>query len=507
MVMATISPQSIGREFVRQYYTMLHKDPTQMHRFYMKHSLFTHGSLQNYRPMEPIIGQEAIHAKIMQLGYSGCYSKIRSVDSQKTINGGVVVQVVGELSNRGMPMRKFTQTFVLKAESPKNYYVFNDIFRYQDEEIESEEQTDDNAELYSADEEEAKEEAKEEAIPPAAFDQQIGHIEAKTNPEKSNIIEEDISHYEPEPTAQATGLTNGSNLVEEENNACEGEANFANLQVAKPTEEIAEEEPVAAQYQEQEAEEEKEEQVAAEVEKIKPDEPVEPEGPAEPEGPPAPLTWASFVKKSTPTTPPQSNAPVSRTVTAKSPPQPAPMLAKPQQQKRREESTKKDNREETRKKFGIAPDSHQIFIGNLPNHISEADVRGIFKEYGNIIEVRLNAKNFGFVAFDAPEPAEKILKSEKPIMFGKSAINVEEKRSSASASRGTGQRRDFGRGRSDAANRGASGGGRPGQPSGNRDRPRGGSTGQQRQRGGMNSAGGASRGRDRSNGNTSNNKR
>lgn len=30
-------------------------------------------------------------------------------------------------------MRRFTQTFVLVLQSPKKYYVRNDIFRYQDE--------------------------------------------------------------------------------------------------------------------------------------------------------------------------------------------------------------------------------------------------------------------------------------------------------------------------------------------------------------------------------------
>lgn len=42
-------------------------------------------------------------------------------------------QVTGELSNYGQPMRRFMQTFVLAPQSPKKYYVHNDIFRYQDE--------------------------------------------------------------------------------------------------------------------------------------------------------------------------------------------------------------------------------------------------------------------------------------------------------------------------------------------------------------------------------------
>lgn len=44
----------------------------------------------------------------------------------------VYLQVSGELSNAGQPMRRFTQTFVLAIQAPKTYYVHNDIFRYQD---------------------------------------------------------------------------------------------------------------------------------------------------------------------------------------------------------------------------------------------------------------------------------------------------------------------------------------------------------------------------------------
>jgi Ras GTPase-activating protein-binding protein 1 len=43
------------------------------------------------------------------------------------------LQVTGELSNNRQPMRRFMQTFVLVQQSPKKYYVHNDIFRYQDE--------------------------------------------------------------------------------------------------------------------------------------------------------------------------------------------------------------------------------------------------------------------------------------------------------------------------------------------------------------------------------------
>lgn len=54
-------------------------------------------------------------------------------------------QVTGELSNDGQPMRRFMQTFVLAPQSPKKYYVHNDIFRYQDEVFSDEEGDDERA--------------------------------------------------------------------------------------------------------------------------------------------------------------------------------------------------------------------------------------------------------------------------------------------------------------------------------------------------------------------------
>lgn len=100
-------------------------------RFYNNQSSFVHGGLDPNRETTPMIGQKQIHQKIQQLNFRDCHAKITQVDSQGTLGNGVVVQVTGELSNAGQPMRRFTQTFVLAAQSPKKYYVHNDIFRYQ----------------------------------------------------------------------------------------------------------------------------------------------------------------------------------------------------------------------------------------------------------------------------------------------------------------------------------------------------------------------------------------
>lgn len=133
MVMeAKPSPLVVGREFVRQYYTLLHNSPDHLHRFYNQHSSFSHSGLDPDNDDGLVIGQKNIHDKIQQMNFRDCHAKISHVDAQATLGDGVVVQVFGELSNDGHQMRRFTQTFVLACQSPKKYYVHNDIFRYHD---------------------------------------------------------------------------------------------------------------------------------------------------------------------------------------------------------------------------------------------------------------------------------------------------------------------------------------------------------------------------------------
>nr|AAH95583.1 Zgc:56304 protein [Danio rerio] len=136
MVMEKPSPLLVGREFVRQYYTLLNKAPDYLHRFYGRNSSYVHGGLDsNGKPEEAVYGQAEIHKKVMSLQFSECHTKIRHVDAHATLGDGVVVQVMGELSNSGRPMRRFMQTFVLAPEGSavNKFYVHNDIFRYEEE--------------------------------------------------------------------------------------------------------------------------------------------------------------------------------------------------------------------------------------------------------------------------------------------------------------------------------------------------------------------------------------
>lgn len=59
----------------------------------------------------------------MALSFRECHTKIRHVDAHATLNEGVVVQVMGELSNNMQPMRKFMQTFVLAPEVGSSAFI------------------------------------------------------------------------------------------------------------------------------------------------------------------------------------------------------------------------------------------------------------------------------------------------------------------------------------------------------------------------------------------------
>lgn len=77
--------QTVGREFVRQYYTMFGSGPKYVHRFYGSESVF-------FRDEVEIIGQQAIEKHIERLNLKDCHTKIRAVDTHSTIGDGFVVQ-------------------------------------------------------------------------------------------------------------------------------------------------------------------------------------------------------------------------------------------------------------------------------------------------------------------------------------------------------------------------------------------------------------------------------
>jgi RNA recognition motif-containing protein len=140
--------------------------------------------------------------------------------------------------------------------------------------------------------------------------------------------------------------------------------------------------------------------------------------------------------------------------------------------------------EDDEKRFGRYPDSQQVFVGNLSQDLSEAELRYFFGTFGKVVEVRINTNtkqqsgrrlpNYGFVVFDDKQTVDTLLgtsksnnltyKNDKGVEF---RLNVEEKRA-RQGREGGGGGRDGGRdsgfrgGKSNRATRSSSNGSRGG---------------------------------------------
>uniref|UniRef100_A0A3Q4ASG5 Uncharacterized protein n=1 Tax=Mola mola TaxID=94237 RepID=A0A3Q4ASG5_MOLML len=437
MVMEKPSPLLVGREFVRQYYTLLNKAPDFLHRFYGRNSSYVHGGLDpSGKLAEAVYGQAEIHKKVMSLQFSECRTKIRHVDAHATLSDGVVVQVLGELSNNGQPMRKFMQTFVLAPEGSvaNKFYVHNDIFRYEDEVFGDSEAELDEGKMFTNIQTSLYEVLLEEPM------------------------EEPAPEPEPEPEPKVEDI--------------------------KP---------------------EADEKVLEEMEEKAPS-PAPVESPPNTQEPPKTFSWASVTSKNLPPTgsvtsgisPHVVKAPSSqpRVEAVKPETQTAPL--RPRDQRTRERPAfnprgpRPGGRGETEsgdmdsRRIVRHPDSHQLFVGNLPHDIDESELKEFFMTYGNVVELRINTKgvggklpNFGFVVFDDSDPVQRIL-GAKPIMFrGEVRLNVEEKKTRAVRERetrsGGDDRRDMRRNdRGPGGSRGIMGSGMMRERDGRGPPPRGG---------------------------------
>ena len=137
-------PYLVGNSFIQQYYTVLHKNPRNLYRFYTEASYMTLADGVNETSKSSTVsGQAAIHNKVMRLGYDGARAEILSVDSQSSLEDGIIVQVTGSLKKNGSN-RSFVQTFFLAVQE-KGYYVRNDIFRYLDHGMQAGTDANDNA--------------------------------------------------------------------------------------------------------------------------------------------------------------------------------------------------------------------------------------------------------------------------------------------------------------------------------------------------------------------------
>ncbi|XP_074647061.1 ras GTPase-activating protein-binding protein 2-like [Tubulanus polymorphus] len=450
MVMETPTPQCVGREFVRQYYTMLHEAPQYLHRFYSQNSSFVHGGVE--KPGEeqpPVMGQSEIHKKVMSLNFRDCHAKIRQVDSQATVGSAVVIQVTGELSNNGQPMRRFMQTFVLAPQSPKKYYVHNDIFRYQDEVFSDSDEEKDEEELIDSETEileTASQPDEVQEMPISSYEQQVNPpiMSNGTSHLIDGPVDTSQSDIDPEPITISTA---GAPCVED-------------VVPVVPVEPEVDEEP----EEEKQREEEPPTVIIGKEEELE----TEPLSEQDMQEAPKTFSWAAMASKtpsaggsSAPiTVPAVSNKPVpaapskpaavaaSEVVKTTEETNNAPQPQRPPRSARERSGAIRERGsqggsvgrgesgeiDESRKQRW--PDHHQLFVGNLPLDTTVEELRTYFEDFGKVVDVRINTKgtdkkHYGFISFEQARLVNEILKNRKDLKkFRKDypRLNVEEKK-------------------------------------------------------------------------------
>lgn len=537
--MAQPSPQQVGREFVRQYYTVLHEAPEVLHRFYSSGSTFVHGGVdQPGRVEEPVVGQLEIDKKIRSLAFKDCHTKIRQVDAQATIGSGVVVQVTGELSNNGEPMRRFMQTFVLAPQTPKKFYVHNDIFRYQDEVYQDLSDTE-SEEVQHVQQVASQQQPTNASIQQPASQQASGSssVELKStnyypNQEASDNQHSELDHQHHHEQANASSASSTSSQALSSASSASATAPVStpehhNHESSHDQSEKSQQ-PLQQQSQQPQApqpiQQEERKKVANESSGSKEN------GPSDVKS-----SWAHIITHKTDgvpvstatmaTAPPtaqtnsaystnslprgankenrynkqngynnntttttnnnsgqlkqQSNAGQSPSANSKprnnnsfsnnnnsnnntnfqqsvTPTGVAPVSsntssAAPNMATGRQnggglggETNQMDDGEDKRFGSNRYPDSHQVFVGNLSQDLSDAELKAFFSQYGRVVEVRINSNtkqmsgrrlpNYGFVVFEDGHAVENLLSSTKSNNLtlknerGEFRLNIEEKR-------------------------------------------------------------------------------
>ena len=308
-----VPKDEVGWYFVEQYYTTLSRSPEKLYLFYNKRSQFVSG--QETDKVSVCVGQKAINDRIKDLDFHDCKVRVTNVDSQSS-DSNIVIQVIGEISNRSQPHKKFTQTFVL-ATQPTGYFVLNDIFRYLiDEEDEPEQVAETGEEEAQA--VELSDSGYQEPAPTAGD----GEPKGLTSSADPAAVEQDTTQVDREIESRVPAdelvevdepKTNGTPAEEAEDKEEEVAA------IPETVEEPAAEEVPTPAVEEEKPEVEKE---ASEEPAATPPAPVQaPPQPAPAPKPAAPKTWASLAasanRVATPATPSTASS-------ATSQPKPAP---------------------------------------------------------------------------------------------------------------------------------------------------------------------------------------
>ncbi|CUS09225.1 unnamed protein product [Tuber aestivum] len=451
-----VPKDEVGWYFVEQYYTTLNKTPERLHLFYNKTSSFVWGT--EGENLQLAHGRSAIQDKIASYEFKDCKVRVSNVDAQSSADDGIVIQVLGEMSNNGLPNRKFSQTFFL-AKQPNGYYVLNDIFRYLKD--------DEDTEGGEYDEHMAEEVAEVAEVAEAITEEVIEAIEdlglketatTELEVQENKVALEEITTIEPAlPIPGAQGLPPPIN----------GGANGSSIE-APAEEPEAEVQPDPEPEPEPEAEEPavppaevvSEEPAPPVIEEIKPAPALEKEperraitpvplAPPVPTGPPKPTTWASIIAKSaTPGAPPavpQSITPPQVQQVQQTQPPQAQNSATPATSTTASSATPStpttprggsqwhitESKRHSRPPFtstGTSAGQTSAYVRNVTEGVSDRALEDALTKFGGLERFEVNrAKNCAFVEFET-SAGFTAANASNPHKIGDANIYVEERR-------------------------------------------------------------------------------
>ncbi|KAI0881959.1 uncharacterized protein GGS22DRAFT_191688 [Annulohypoxylon maeteangense] len=442
------STNNLGKDevawfFVEQYYTTLSKNPEKLHLFYGKRSQFVYGLEAEVANVS--VGRQNIQDRIKQLDFQDCKVRVSNVDSQASFDN-IVIQVIGETSNKAGDPKKFVQTFVL-AQQPSGYFVLNDILRYIEEgdeeptEVIQDEQAEPATQIIPVAKEEIEEQPVEPVEKPISFD--AGVIDKK--------LEEVSAPKDATPT-------NGDVAAE----TAVGETAAIPEAAKKPEAEAAPEVPDPEVTAQEVAEEDTKEPEKPSDPSPTPVQARQPPAPAAaaapvPAQPMKPMTWASraaaaagpkpvvplAAKPATPAAAPQSRAAAAAQPAPSQSPTPAQgseakapaatVKETPTEWQTAGNDSKRQNRPQSISGPQAEKDGTMVYVKYVTDKVQHDELRLALAQHGELIYFDINRqKNCAFVEFATPAGYQAALAANPHVVNGENIV-VEPRRPKASA--------------------------------------------------------------------------
>jgi len=123
--MANYNPAyaEIAANFVDHFYKVFQQDRSQLQNVY--HPEFSMLTFEGSSHQ----GRQAIHDKYVSLPFGTVNVVVTKIDPQPTIDGGILIMVIGQLKVDADQPHAFSQLFHLKSMADNAFVVINDMFR------------------------------------------------------------------------------------------------------------------------------------------------------------------------------------------------------------------------------------------------------------------------------------------------------------------------------------------------------------------------------------------